>query len=188
MLKPELVEKIIILFTTAFVSGLIVPLTLRIIDEQRTKELKKREALIARQSQLIEEQSQFLDELTQVLWNWRYAAMQVTYYAARKQLDMYENVLNKYQESIWKYLNSFRYLTSKSRRLITSDSIYKKLLKFYFKIVNFDREIHIANNIEIEGQKQFRFRSLNSKILNEVSTEIDEILLEISKQLKLYPE
>jgi hypothetical protein len=183
-----LTQQLILLAATAAVSGLGVPIVLKRIDESRTQELKNREAAISRQAKIIDAQASFLDELSQVLWEWRYAAMKITYYGSSGKQELYEQSCEEYQSEIWLHLNKIRCITSKSRRL-ASENCYQELLKFYFRIVDLDKRIFKAINIvEPKWERELELSDLNVEIFELVSPEIDELLFLISHRLGLQSE
>lgn len=175
----EFLEQIGIVAITALIGGVVIPVIFGRIDRSRIERQKAFEAELARQSKLIEAQSKFLDELSQQLWSYRYLAMAVSYYKPDLHPDRYEKAVSAYDEQSWDLFNQVRTSISKARRLI-SESSYLELVDFYHKsLVPCDRD-----RVQLVINSSTGHSKLNQFLYTEFTQKIDDVLFELSKQLK----
>jgi hypothetical protein len=184
--NQDFLEKIILLFLTAIITGFGIPYIFKWIEDRKLREQKKFEADIARQAKIIEAQSKFLDELSQVLWKWRYLAKKVVYYAAEENKARYDVARTEYDESVWDVLNEFRTEVSRSRRLI-SEEAYEELRSFYRYIVeDIDRKIsNIIKSGDLDAKSVKESTELGTRFSAEVSQMIDDVIDHLASDLGL---
>ncbi|HQR10290.1 MAG TPA: hypothetical protein PLW68_03085 [Casimicrobiaceae bacterium] len=178
----------LILLSTALLTGFLVPYVLRRIDESRSIAQKVREAGIARQARLIDAQSNFLDETTEVLWAWRYLSMKVAYDASTPVDEMYAASVLEYQKGIWDILSRLRNQTSKARRLV-SESGYQRMVALYDQIVELDGQIDglIRSQMTRKARTE-AFSPIQERLRNEMTEKLDGTLYALAKEVQLLPE
>ncbi len=181
-------EQLLILLSTALLTGFLVPYVLRRIDESRSIAQKVREAGIARQARLIDAQSNFLDETTEVLWAWRYLSMKVAYDASTPVDEMYAASVLEYQKDIWDILSRLRNQTSKARRLV-SESGYQRMVALYDQIVELDGQIDglIRSQMTRKARTE-AFSPIQERLRNEMTEKLDGTLYALAKEVQLLPE
>lgn len=181
-------EQLLILLSTALLTGFLVPYVLRRIDESRSIAQKVREAGIARQARLIDAQSNFLDETTEVLWAWRYLSMKVAYDASTPVDEMYAASVLEYQKGIWDILSRLRNQTSKARRLV-SESGYQRMVALYDQIVELDGQIDglIRSQMTRKARTE-AFSPIQERLRNEMTEKLDGTLYALAKEVQLLPE
>jgi hypothetical protein len=123
--------------------GIIAPLFRTHFEESSQKRRMEFEASLTRQTKVIDDQAEFLDALGKALWDWRYTAMQVTYYGVLGEQVPYEAAQVSYRAKIWDSLNRIRFCASRARRLISEVS-YSRIVSFYSKIVEFDKKLAVV--------------------------------------------
>lgn len=181
-------EQLLILLSTALLTGFLVPYVLKRIDEAKSIEHKVREAGIARQAKLIDAQSNFLDETTEVLWAWRYLSMKVAYDGSAPVDDLYAASVLEYQKGIWGILSRLRNQTSKARRLV-SESGYKRMVALYDQIVELDCQIDglVRAQMPLERRTE-AFSPIQERLRNELTEKLDSTLYSLAKEVQLLPE
>jgi hypothetical protein len=184
MHSPALLDNLILLGSTALVSGFLIPFILKSVDERRNRSLKEREVDSARHAKVVEAQAEFLDELTRALWEWRYTSIRLTYYGAEGQDQEYQEARDTYRQEIWQKLSTVRYVTSKSLNL-GSEELYRVLKEFYDRTVEVDKRAMAAMAADEKISRQLDFSDINFHIRNELSITIDSILLEARATLDL---
>lgn len=182
--NKDFIEKIVLLLITGTLTGFLIPFILKRIDEQKAKEQKEREAMLARQSKIIEAQSELFKILSKLLWDWRYLIMKVSYYGGQKTDDRFKDAWNKYDTDIWNILNQIRYQASLSRSLI-SEAVYVQLITFYYEIVNFDKQLQHIINEKDNIKKVLQLADLNVLIFNEATSKVDALIDNIAKDVNL---
>jgi hypothetical protein len=181
-------EQLLILLTTALLTGFIVPYVLKRIDEAKSIEQKLREAGIARQAKLIDAQSNFLDETAEVLWAWRYLSMKVAYDGSAPVDDLYAASVLEYQKGIWGILSRLRKQTSKARRLV-SESGYERMVALYDQIVELDGQIEGLVRAQMPLEKRTEaFSPIQVCLRNEMTEKLDSTLYALAKEVQLLPE
>jgi hypothetical protein len=140
------------------------------------------EADLARQTKFIDAQSQFLTDISRALWDWRYVSIKVAYYGGTPNVnsEKYKEAFEGYDKRIWDLLSSMRLLISQSNRLV-SERVFHDLQNFYPVAVELDKLISAAASEGDAKKRENEFQRLNSLIFEDISTRIDAILLEISK-------
>lgn len=181
-------EQLLILLSTALLTGFLVPYVLKRIDEAKSIEQKVREAGIARQAKLIDAQSNFLDETTEVLWAWRYLSMKVAYDGSSPVDHLYAASVLEYQKGIWGILSRLRNQTSKARRLV-SESGYKRMVALYDQIVELDGQIDglVRAQMPLERRTE-AFSPIQERLRNELTKKLDSTLYSLAKEVQLLPE
>lgn len=179
----SLFEKILLLALTAIVSGFGVPYVLKRIEERRARDQKKFEAALARQGRIIDAQSKLLDDLSQTLWQWRYLAKKVVYYADRGDRDAYQLAAKGYEEKIWDLLHALRVQTSTARRLV-SEEAYNRLVALYRYVVD-DLDPAVTSVVRDESLGTPETNRLAHRFSDEVSNRLDDELDRLAAEVKL---
>ena len=184
MLSPTLKDNLLLLLSTAAISGILVPFVLKQIDQQRAERQRQSDANRTRQEKLIESQAAFLDRLTEKLWKWRYICIKVTYYGGQGDQSGYDAANKAYSEQFWLVLNEIRIEISKAHHLL-SPAVLEKLRTFYTLIVNLDRELLSVSTIADISKRQILYMDLNYKIFSAITDTIDSLLNIIASDLQL---
>jgi|SRR5215211_5379919 len=179
-----MVKELIILALTVLLSGLFAPYILKQIEEHRTQEQEKREAMLSRQAKMIDAQSHFLDSLSLVLWKWRYSYMKVTYHGAVGDTARYEDAWQEYSDTVWDILSQIRYEATLSRRVI-SEEAYKELVAFYDRLVDLDNELLDLTNTEDATTLALKSSNLNQRMYGEVTKDIDDLLSRMASTVQM---
>jgi len=141
--SQNFLEGLLLLLSTAALSGFLVPYVLKevdarklkeqkAIDERKNREQKEFEADLARQSKVLEAQAQLLESLAKKLWEFQLLAIAVSYYKFHHDEAKYENALKEYDEKAWMYFGTIRTEISKALYL-TSSETYHALLGLYIR-------------------------------------------------------
>ena len=72
-LNADFVEKLVLLFLTAGLTGFLVPLLFRRIDERKHRQQKLYEADLARQAKIIDAQVKLIEDLAELVWDYQTA-------------------------------------------------------------------------------------------------------------------
>jgi hypothetical protein len=179
----DFLEKIILLFLTAIITGFGIPYVLKRIEERKLREQKKFEADLARQGKIIEAQSKLLDDLSQLLWNWRYLAKKVVYYGAQGNTERYDLARKQYDEMVWDILEKFRAEISRSRRLV-SEQAYERLDSLYNYVVQ-DIDVKISNLISTDNIDFNKSSEIAERFSIEVSKKLDDAIDDLASELNL---
>jgi len=177
------VENMILLLLTALVSGFGIPYVLKRIEERKLSEQKKFETDQARQSKIVEAQSNLLEELTQILWEWRYLAKKVLYYASGKNKELYQVAKTEYDGKVWDILDQFRVVISRSRRLV-SEEAYRDLCLLYEYVVH-DLDSKVSSIIEMDEPNVNKALILGGRFSTEVSQRLDDEIDSIADEMDL---
>jgi hypothetical protein len=174
-------EKLALLLSAAALSGLLAPLVLKQFEMRRTAEQKVREAQLARQAKLIDAQSALLDDLSRVLWEWRYAAMRVTYYGGLGDQERCTEANAAYGDVVWGLLSQIRFHTSRARWLISTDA-FERLKAFYLRLIEIDLALYRAGELDDPVKRSLELADMNQVIFGQVTSDIDTILADIAAE------
>ena len=159
----------------------MVPFILKQTEHRKAIAQKLKEAQLVRQQKVIE--AQFLDAISDLLWKWRYLSIKVTYYGSEEASERYTDAKTEYDKEIWTLFHAVRTQISKSRRLV-SNSAYDDLLQFYELMVTLDKDLRrIGLNEPVE--RPLQYTKINARIYGEVSSQVDQQLDALARQLKL---
>jgi len=180
-LSQDFTEKLALLVVTAAISGFMIPLVLKVVEQRKTLEQKSKEALLSRQEKFLAAQSAFLDTVEELLWQWRYLCIRVTYYT---QPEAETAARREYDERLWTLLHGVRVQISKARRLVSEDC-YSRLLMFYGEMVELDKQLQRAANTN-DAERPFEYAKLNCVIYNDISRQIDGVLNDLAQAVSLH--
>jgi hypothetical protein len=124
------IENILIIFITATLTGVLVPLIKARMDDRKFKEQKIFEAELARQAKIIESQEKLLNDVTQLFGTFIYNMVEVSYcklYVSEKRYDLAQK---KYDDQSWIFFREISVEISKAIRL-TSKETYDLLQELY---------------------------------------------------------
>ncbi len=182
--SPDFLEKVLLLLVAAALSGFLIPFILKQIEIRRSVEQKRRDAALARQAKMIDAQAGLLDSLARVLWDWRYAAMRVTYYGAQADAEQFTIARDAYGTSLWGLLSSVRFETSRARWLI-SRRAFDRLIVLYGRLIEFDLQLYQACQLADPVKRSLELSDLNQLIFGAITDEIDAILESIAGDVML---
>ena len=184
-LRHEFLEKVIILLLTAAVTGFLVPLVFKNIEQNKAIEQKRLEAEISRQSKVIDAQAKFLDDTTEVLWNWRYLSMKVAFNGSHEREEQYAKSVAEYEAKIWDSLSKLRKQASKSRRLI-SENGYENLVALYRDIAKLDGELDqiVRRNLPPK-ERAAALHPIHERLYEEMTQKLDKTLAVLAEEVQL---
>ena len=128
--SESFLEKAILLFFGAALTGILVPIVKYWMDHNRFRQQKIFEANIARQAELMKFRAQFLREIIDPLWQFQLLALQVSYDVGSE--DKFSAAVKAYEEQSWLHLKKIRALVG-GARWFTTDGTYKHLTEFIAK-------------------------------------------------------
>lgn len=183
-INSDFIQKLVLLIVTALLSGFGVPYVLKVIDDRKLRRQKDFEAELVRQGKLIEAQVKLLDDLTKMLWEWRYLAKSITYYASHGERERFETSKKQYEDNVWASLNRFRTEISRSRRLM-SEAAFNRLNDLYEYVVHdVDSAITRLNTQDVSANRE-QWNALAQRFSDEVSDRFDSDLDFLASELQL---
>jgi hypothetical protein len=184
--SQDFIENAVILLLTASLTGVLVPLLFRRIDERRNREQKEFEAELSRQSKIIDAQVRLLEDLSGLLWQYQLLLIQVPYYRQFPERSLYPAALKAYEENSGKLLSKIRAEISKALRL-TPHSIYQELKDLYYQqLLELDLEVtQLAASDEKQQDRTGEWRKLNRYAVYELSEIVDNIVNRLASELNL---
>jgi len=185
--SQEFIENVGLLVLTASLTGVLVPLIFRRIDERKFQRQKTFEAELARQNTIIDAQAKFIERLSDALWEYQLLALGVTYYYLVDNQEIYNKVAEIYYESTAPALIKIRSEISKSLRLVPLQQ-YKELKRFYYEeLLMIEQEVttHIEQERRGSSPPQSSWSELNQKLAYSLSDRVDKIINGLAEQLDL---
>lgn len=202
--SQKFLENATLLLLTAGLSGVLVPLLFRWIDERRHRLQKLLEAEIARQAKIIDAQVDLIEDLSTLLWEFQLLLIAVPYYRQFKVRDLYTPALNAYHERAGEILGRIRAEISKSLRLVPQPMFqrikafyYDELLRIDMKLTSLaDRSTLYKQNVELsEFQRSIvntsselddeAWSELHRFAVHELSEHVDQLIDDLAKAIEL---
>lgn len=185
-LSQSFIENAVILLLTAGLTGVLVPLLFRLIDERRSKEQKIFDAELSHQSKIIDAQVRLLEDLSSLLWEYQLLLIAVPYYRQFPERDLHAAALTVYEEHAGKLLSRIRAEISKALRL-TPPSIYQELKELYYEqLLPLDLRLSLLATSDQRNQDKTReWHELNHYAVNELSEIVDKIIDKLANELEL---
>jgi hypothetical protein len=182
------IEKAVLLFLTAALTGILVPLLLRYIDARRNREHKMFEAELSRQSKIIDSQVKFLEDLSSLLWEYQLLLIAVPYYRQFPERDLFPAALKAYEENAGRLLGKIRAEISKSLRL-TPYPIYQEIKKLYYQqLLSIDLKVSQLAAWDASNQQNKtagEWQKLNRYAVSELSETVDDFIDKLASELQL---
>ncbi len=182
------IENLMLLLMTASLTGILVPLLFRRIDERRNREQKIFEADLARQSKIIDAQVKLVEDLSSLLWEYQLLLIDVPYYHQFPKRNLYPAALKAYEENAGKLLSKIRAEISKALRL-TPHHIYKKLKDLYYnQLLPLDLDLMQLASQDKKQQNVKTGRSwseLNRYAVYDLAEIVDTTIDSLASELKL---
>jgi hypothetical protein len=184
--STSFVESTVILLMTAVLTGILVPLLFRHIDERRNKEQKRFEAELLRQNKIIDSQVELLENLSSLLWEFQLLLIEVPYYRQFPERNLYPAALKAYEENSGKLLGKIRAEISKALRL-TPHSVYQELKVLYYQqLLPLDLRVsQLATSDERQHDKTSEWTKLNQYAVGELSEIVDNAIDKLASELNL---
>ena len=129
-LSADLIEKVLLLLLTAGLTGLVAPLVVGRINEQRKRTQTVVEVELARQQRIVDAQVALLEALCRLLWQYQLLLVAVPYWRQFPQRERYAEALAAYEQASGELLGQIRAEISKSIRL-TPEPMYEELRRYY---------------------------------------------------------
>lgn len=186
MPSQSFIENVVILLFTASLTGVLVPLLFRRIDEQKNREQKIFEAELSRQNKIIEAQVKLLEDLSALLWEYQLLLIEVPYCRQFPERNLYPAALKKYEENSGRLLSKIRAEISKALRL-TPYNIYEELKKFYYQqLLQLDLTVsQLATSDTRKQDKIGEWEQLNRYAVGDLSEIVDNIIDKLASELSL---
>jgi hypothetical protein len=163
------IKDLVVPLVTVSVTALVAPFVLRAVDEHRARRAR---------------QSQFLERVSQLLWQWRYAAIRVTYYATLDAEERFRTADDAYAADVWRILSDLRFEASRALWL-SSAADYRALTQFYDRMIGVDRRISETRAIEDPIRRMVVFSEMNQEIFQDLTREIDRLIHRLAASLSL---
>ena len=185
-ISADFVEKLVLLFLTAGLTGFLVPLLFRRIDERKHRQQKLYEADLARQAKIIDAQVKLIEDLAELVWDYQLLLATVPYYRQFEGRDLYPPALEAYEKNAIPLLGRIRAEISKSLRL-TLPATYERLKAFYYKqLLELDLKVSVlaqkdkaGEDVGADWSKLLRF------VVDELSEIVDKIIADLAEELEL---
>ncbi len=176
-------QSVILLFLTALVTGVGVPVVTGLIDDRKLRQQKLFEADLARQSKVIDAQGKLLDDLTSRLWKIQKGILAVSYYKTEGEEELYKKKYAEYHENSWLWFGDVVVLISESRRLASVET-YRKLKELYEQCLEpFDQRLtKLAKRSDATGAEWDRF---HEHVRRDMSDKIEEALSLLAQEFRL---
>ena len=178
------IENTLMLLLTAGLTGVLVPLLFRSIDQRRNREEKVLEADLARQSKIIDAQVKLLEDLSGLLWEYEILLVAVPYWRQFPERNMYPAALKAYEENKGKSLGRIRAEISKSLRLVPQD-VFQELWGLYQQLLPWDLELTQLAASEGHHDRADEWRKLHQYALNDLAKIIDATIDKLASELDL---
>lgn len=123
-------QNVLLIFITAVIVGLAVPLVKGVMDRQRDRRQRLFEVALDRDSKVVERQYELVKELSQEAWAIVGLTMPVTYYKSVKEATKFESAWNRYETEWFPTMLRFRALVSQARRLV-SPGVHGELVSLF---------------------------------------------------------
>lgn len=183
--SQNFIENAVILLMTASLTGVLVPLLFRLIDERRNREQKIFEAELSRQGKIIDSQVKLLEDLSSLLWEYQLLLIEVPYYRQFPERDLFATALKAYEENSGKILRKIRAEISKALRL-TPHPIYQELKDLYYKqLLPLDLKVSQFASAAKNQDMTREWHELNQYVVYELSEIVDQIIDKLANELKL---
>jgi hypothetical protein len=185
-MSTEFIEKIVLLLLTAGLTGFLVPLLFRLIDQRKHAQQKLFEADLARQTKIIDAQVKLIEDLAQLLWEFQLLLIAVPYYRQFEGRDLYSPALKAYEKGAGNLLGRIRAEISKALRL-TPRFMYQRLKDFYYKrLLELDLKVSmLAQRDKAGANVQDEWSELQRFAVYELSEIVDKLIDDLAKALGL---
>jgi hypothetical protein len=190
-------EKVILLLLTAFITGLLAPLILKIVDEmkarkqketddRRLREQKLYEAALLRQNKIIDAQVQLLENLASLIWEYQLLAIEVSYFDPIEQRDLYSDAAKEYDEKTGAIFAKIRAEISKALYL-TSTETYDELKSLYYdELLLLDTKLYrLMREQNASEMKISDWAKFNNETVFLLGEKIDLTLDNLAQELRL---
>lgn len=185
-ISAEFVENVVLLLLTAGLTGLLVPLLLRQIDQRKHAQQMIFEADIARQAKIIDAQVKLIEDLAQLLWEYQLLLIGVPYYRQFEGRDLYAPSLKAYEDGAGNLLGKIRAEISKALRL-TPRSTYQRLKDFYYEhLLELDLKVSVlAQRDKAGAEVSDEWSQLQRFAVEELSEIVDKLIDDLASELEL---
>jgi hypothetical protein len=185
MLGTDFVGNLLLLLITAGLTGLLVPLLFRRIDERKHVERKLFEADLARQARIIDAQAGLIERFAGLVWEYQLLLASVPYYRQFEGRDLYPSALEAYEKDAVPLLGKIRAEISKALRL-TERTTYEHLKRFYEQLLELDLKTSLLAQRDKAGRDvSAEWSSLQSFVMDKLSEEIDKTIDDLAREVRL---
>ena len=183
LLSTSFIEKALLLIIGLALTGILVPVLKRRIDQDRFKQEKEFEAELTKQARIMEARDRFLRELADPLWQYQLLALQVSYHALNDE-EKLSKAFAAYDEFSWKHLIRIRSLIG-GARWFTSIGTYELLADFVDKWLLVDIDHRLVRLIR--GGKSPEWRDFHDWLYAESRKKTDKLLVALADEYGLTP-
>jgi len=190
--SQNFLEGLLLLLSTAALSGFLVPYVLKqidarklkeqkAIDERKNREQKEFEADLARQSKVLEAQAQLLESLAKQLWEFQLLAMAVSYYKFHHDEVKYKKALQEYDEKAWMYFGTIRTEISKASYLTSSETRHTLLGLYTKELISLDSSLMRLVREDANHEEW----TANYNVYGSIGNKTDQVLDLLAEELRL---
>lgn len=188
----KLEDNLVLLITTAVLSGLLVPFILNRVQVRSQRRQKQFEAELARQAKVIEEQVTLIERLSTVLWDFQLTLIAPLYYGQRSFPETQTSEPGAYEEAAKKYLSeasgllgSIRTEIGRAVRLVPRDQWLKLRNLYYDELLKLDLEVtHLILSGPVNADPASWHQTQNYAV-NTLAEIVDAAVDELAETLQL---
>jgi hypothetical protein len=133
-------QNLLVVVLPIIVTGLLIPVVLRHIDEQKSANQERLRAALARQQKVIDAQVDLLDSLGELLWRYQSRAITVMYFQrpGTANPELFTRAARDYEDASVELLGKIRSEISKLLRLAPTELYDDLIALFYDDLLELD--------------------------------------------------
>jgi hypothetical protein len=185
-------QSLILLGTTAALSGFLIPFILNRVQIQNQKRQKQFDADLARQTKVIEEQVALIESLSNTLWEFQLALVAPLYYGQWSTSKLQANETGAYEEAKKKYLSdasrllgAIRVEIGKAVRLVPREQWVNLRDLYHNDLLKLDQRVTDLISTGLSDANRQSWHEMNNYIVNGLAEIIDITIDEIAEKLEL---
>jgi hypothetical protein len=192
LIMTGLEQSLILLLTTAALSGFLVPFILNRVQIQNQQRQKQFDADLARQTKVIEEQAALIERFSTALWEFQLALIAPLYYGQWPSLKVQTAEIGAYEEAAKKYLSdagsllgSIRAEIGKAVRLVPHELWLNLRNLYYEELLRLDQSVTDLISTGLTDENSSEWRRTNTYAVTRLAEIIDTTIDEIAEKLQL---
>lgn len=169
------IEKVVLLFLTALLTGILVPYINAKINDRKLRNQKLFEAELIRQNKLIESQNDLLIQLEKLAHQFHQLIVSVAWYkVGEPNEERYNTNRNEYEKHYWQFETEISTEIAKAHRLVSVQA-HKQLVNFHEYLEQIDIQlVKLAKqNKPDEEWKKFLNEEIKINYKNKLRTMIE---------------
>jgi hypothetical protein len=183
-------DSLVLLFTTAVLSGFLVPFILNKVQVRSQQRQKQFEADLARQATVIEEQVALIERLSTVLWEFQLTLIAPLYYGQffdipTSELESYKEAAKKYLSEAGRLLGLIRTEIGKAVRLVPREQWLKLRNLYYDELLQLDLKVTPLILSGPTNADPREWRETQGYAVHNLADIIDATVDELAETLKL---